>query len=243
MPGPLPVGGQYRYLSFKMRINGAYALPADGMIGRWIWQTTNGCTRVSEDIPYEVGEQLYTIDLYDPANGTPVEASPGGCSTKPWKEAGEITRLRFDPNQNWTGNAVPAMTFHQEFDWLRLTKVDRVARGSIYSVQLKLNRARSELKSLTYSYTTNPDNFAQDSIQAEEAVDQAAMDIQAIDAGRKLYLPLTRKDGMTLVQADVTYNWNTSNVPAGTYYICATANDGYSSSTFCSDAPVEVYNP
>lgn len=242
LPGPLIVAGQYRYLTFRHYISGDYPTPADGMIGRWIWTTTNNCTRVSADIPYDVGWHTYSIDLYDAFNGNPVGAGPSGCELKPWKDTGQIIRLRFDPNENWTGNQVPATTFHEEFDWIRLTKEDRVAQGSPYSVQINSNLPMDKIKEINYFYTTDRQNPTQ---QQALSYNQPMAPVSA--GSHKVFLAtITRGTGSSAsaqVASDATFAWDTSAVNPGDYYICAQANDGYNRTTFCSEAPVQVYTP
>ena len=242
LPASLDVAGQYRYLSFRKYMNGDYAMPADGMIGRWMWTTTNDCTRVSADIPYEVGWHTYTIDLYDAFNGTPVASSPPSCGIKHWKATGQVTRLRFDPNENWTGNQVPQMTFHQELDWIRLTKVDQVARGATFPIEITANKPLESIRSISYYFTTDRKNPTQNPAGGQETFVEAGSDTIAA-AQQPLYLPLVRRNSSGGAPGAFTFNWNTASVAPGEYYICSVANDGYNQTTYCSDAPIRVYSP
>ncbi|NLG71354.1 MAG: hypothetical protein GX495_04800 [Chloroflexi bacterium] len=234
LPGTLMAAGQYRYLSFRHYINGEVPMPPDGMIGRWIWTATNDCTRVSADIPFDVGWHTYTIDLYDAFNGTPVQAAPQGCEAKPWWEAGQVIRLRFDPNENWTGNIVPAMTFHQEIDWIRLTKVDRAARGSIFPIQITLNKPVDQLQSINFYYTTDRRSPRQHSVKLVSSTG-------SLPDGPLIFLPLVTRLSSEAPANGNTFSWDTSGVAPGQYYICAEVNDGYNETISCSTAPVEIY--
>jgi hypothetical protein len=241
MPGGSnPVANQYRYLSFRMRIDGDYAVPADGMMGRWMWRTSDRCTQVSADIPYDIGWRTYTIDLYDVFNGTPVGASPDSCSTRTWRDTGEVAQFRFDPNENYTGNLVPEMVFHQEFDWIRLTKVDRVAQGERFPVQIKLNKAENLLQSIDFFYTT--DRKDPTMFPAYERVTTRSTNPRI---QRGIFLPLVSRNMTTSVgsgqEGDKVFYWDTGSVAKGEYYICARTSDGYNQATTCSEAPVKVY--
>lgn len=243
MPGALNDAGQYRYLSFRMFMNGDYSIPADGMIGRWMWRDANDCTYVSADIPYEVGWHTYTIDLHDPFNGIPIsavpgfDAPPGGCTKKPWKDAGQIEMLRFDPNENWTGNLVPEMVFHQEFDWIRLTKEDRVARGTPFPIQISLNKPVDDFETITFFYTNNLQNPTKNLIS-----EYIPPNIQLSTAMHTIYLPMAGRNfpNFTL-PSDITYRWDTSDVKSGEYYICVEADDGINTVIECSDTTILMY--
>ena len=242
LPAPLITAGQYRYLSFRMYMNGDYQMPADGMIGRLMWTNTNNCTRVSADIPYDIGWHTYTIDLYDALNGTPVASAPGDCGLKPWKEAGQVVQLRFDPNENWTGNMVPQMVFHQELDWIRLTKVDRVAKGASFPIQIIPNKPLSEIRSIQYFYTTDPGNPTQNPA-GSSAIESERVSGSAMAATNPVYLPIVGRNASPGLPGSYTYSLSTSDIQPGEYYICAQADDGYNQTTYCSDAPLQVYSP
>jgi hypothetical protein len=216
-------------------------MPAEGMIVRWIWSVSrpgDDCYYISKEIPLDVNWETYTVDLFNSWNGTPAESTPGDCKLVPWSsEARTAILFRMDPNENITN-----WTFHQELDWIRLTQVDQVARGESFSVKIMLNKPVSELQSLSFYYTDNPAN-------PEQHPAQSTTTMQAFLANGpiKIYLPFLRKPSLDpfldQLPADATFNWNTSGVPAGQYYICAKANDGYNQSTYCSPAPVQVVSP
>lgn len=242
MPGPLNNASDYRYLSFRLNMEGTYSIPADGMIGRFMWTTPDGCTQVSADIPYDVGWQTYTIDLYDPFNGMPVEAAPSGCPLVPWSRTGKVVQLRFDPNENWTGNLVPEMTFYQHFDWFTLTKPDSVVQGQSYSIGLTLNKPLKEIGGIQYYFTTDPKKPLQFS-----ALRYNNQIVSSLNAAHHLYLPgiLNTRPVLPFDSStpDVRFNWDTSSVSPGTYYICAKVSDSKNESISCSEAPVQINAP
>lgn len=225
-------GSSYRYLTFRMSIDGSVPEPADGMIGRWIWtvQTTGGtqCTFVSQAIPYDIGWQTYFVDLLDSVQGFPEQ---GTCSPlQPWSSATQVVKLRFDPNENWTGNLVPAMVFHQQFDWFRLTQVDQVTHGTVYAVQIALKQS-SPAVNLSYFYTTD----------RQQPTQHAAVPYTFLapppSGPFRLFLPMISRD---FSAGGIMYLWDTLTVTPGQYYVCVVANDGYNTTTFCSDAPLNV---
>jgi hypothetical protein len=238
LPGPLKAS-DYRYLSFRHYINGDYAIPADGMIGRWIWTTSDNCTYVSHDIPYDVGWHTYVIDLYDSFMGTPISSAPSGCGYKPWKDAGTIIRLRFDPNENWTGNTpgIAPMVFHEEFDWIRLTKDIQVNQGGIMTIKVKLSKPSTQLKDIQYFYTADPHAPSQSWNLMRYNVTQAQP--PAMSGSHMIFLPNIQNQ----FDSDPTnsyFLWNTAGVAPGDYYICTQVADQVNQATYCSEAPVKV---
>lgn len=260
MPGTLLIGHEYRYLSFHMYQSGNLPRPADGMVIRWLWTTTNRCTRVSADAPLDIGWHTYHIDLYDPFNGTPVEAA--NCAgvdypLKPWWLVGQIMTLRFDPNENWTGKleVVPPEIFHQEIDWMRLSKVDSVMQGETFPILVTLNKAASEVQYINFYYTTNRSDPTQhfigqvtpsSSSLADAATTPGSPSPDWGTAVSNIYLPAVvnrHRSYPPLASNQVRQLWYTSAITPGEYYICAQPFDGYNLTTYCSEAPMQVLSP
>jgi hypothetical protein len=261
-PGPLPAGidvymnmdtpqpaatSEYRYLTVQM--NTSWKEPweniPDGMIARWIWaiQGTSGkagfrCTIVGPDIPYDIGTQTYSIDLYDATNGGSEEAQ-GQCpaGTLTWQNSGSVLAMRFDPNENVTGVDDPISgggAFTQKFDWIRLTKENQVDKGTPYLVQLALNKPSGDIPTQTFYYTTSRSQPTQHAAQAVNTTPPSG--------SNRVYIPLLANgDSFLPVAANPSsFVWDTSNVSPGTYYLCVELDDGVNSNTTCSDAPVTV---
>jgi hypothetical protein len=238
LPGPIKAS-DYRYLSFRHYIGGDYAIPADGMIGRWMWTTADNCTYVSYDIPYDVGWHTYVIDLYDSFNGTPIESGPSSCGLKPWKDAGTLIHLYFDPNENWTGNTpgIAPMIFHEEFDWIRLTKDIQVAQGGTMPIKVRLSKPSSQLTNIQYYYTTDPRSPSQSWNLMRYNVTQAQP--PATSGSHLIFLPNIQSQ----FDSDPTssyFSWNTAGVAPGDYYICTQVADQVNQAAYCSEVPVRV---
>jgi hypothetical protein len=50
-------------------MNGVWQDVNKGWIARWIWQTSDNCFEVTNDIPFDTGWQTLEVDLHDPLEG------------------------------------------------------------------------------------------------------------------------------------------------------------------------------
>lgn len=250
----------YRYLSFRMYTDWPFQNVPNGMIARLIWtipsltgKTGYECHLVSQDIPFDVGWQTYTVDLYDAFQGSVEQTSPSGpphCPSLPqsWLSTSPIIRLRFDPNENILGSPL-----HQQIDWIRLTKEARVTQGGLFPVQISLDRPPDELKNVTFYYTTNPQNPTQNvavttsSQSTSTQSSSSGSTLSTLNSKFHLYLPLSVTRYTTLyfrpVTNGVNFAWDTSSVAPGEYYICAHMEDDYNQAAYCSSSPVQVAAP
>jgi hypothetical protein len=260
-PGPLPAGidtqiglnspttastGEFRYLNFRMFNGGAWQNVPESTIARWIWsvQGTSGragfrCNLVGPDLPLDVGWQTYSVDLWDARNGQ-AEDRQGECPAGPlgWRSASPVFTMRFDPNENVTGELnpkTPAENLLQQLDWIRLTKEDRVTSGQPFRVIVGLNKGG--VASRTVFYTTDRAQPKQQ--QAREFSTQPRR-----SGDERILLPFAA--GATVgVNIDPVTNafeflWDTNGVRPGRYFVCVELNDGLNASVQCSDAPVLV---
>lgn len=227
---------QYRYLSFHHKLDGAWSLPEQGMIVRWIWVTSNpgtDCHYVSRSVSLDVFWDTYVVDLHEGWNGIPEESEPSWCGLTAWRDQSyPVIRFRLDPNENITNNVL-----HQEFDWIRLTRVESAARGTPFPIQIKTNESPDSL-SLTFYYTIDLNNPTQHPAQAytppAAALPQGSVQI---------YLPVAPRAGDPFLQQlnpDFTYLWDTTGVTPGEYYVCTVAADGHNRAIYCSDAPLII---
>lgn len=233
-PQQISSGSLYRYLTFRLNTQGNWQDIGGGMIVRWIWTLTGNCELVSNQIPLDVGWQIYTADLIDSFNGSVIQTG-GSCPPPPysWSSSSPISRLRIDPNENQTGS-----NMIQQLDWIRLTPVDRVTHGTPYQIQISLNKPPQGV-SFNYYYTDNPSNPTQH-IAAQYSFPMPP------PSPYHLFLPMilnstTSSSGdLPPVTNGVTFTWDTSLVTAGQYYVCVVANDGLNQGTYCSEAPFQV---
>jgi len=256
MPSPIMTLGDYRYLSFKMHTGNAVwpvqTVP-NGMIVRWIWAQDmtpyDPCYQVTEDIPYDIGWWTTSVDMHDSFNrlaeesakGTP--SDPITCNPMRWDEPQpQIIRMRFDPNENFTGTGqneswVPAFHFIQQLDWIRLTKVDRVTQGSVFPVRLSLNKPAAGLTFAFYYTTTRSDPTQNIALQAGPAIPGGP---------NLLYLPLVLRNPfnndwyLDPVSNGYAFMWDTAGVAPGDYFVCVQVSEGSHTTTSCSEAPVQV---
>jgi hypothetical protein len=230
--GSITPSNGFRYLNFRMYTQGAYQDIGKGMIVRWIWGTPNGsseCYLVSQDIPFDVGWQTYSVDLYDSFNGLAeqtLNCSPANSTI--WKNTPSINYFRWDPNENITGT-----TMFQQLDWIKLTKMDQVTKGQPFTLRINGNKNMAGV-SLSFYYTADRSN------PRAHPLSIIPPDGSPPDGKYKVYLPMIMNMADNSVTPGQNYLWNTSNVDPGTYYICVEANDGYNTGIYCSDAPVNV---
>ncbi|MBN1537123.1 MAG: hypothetical protein JW908_10365 [Anaerolineales bacterium] len=236
---------QYRYLNFKMKADGNWEDIPNGMIVRFIWTVPGSrpgyeCHMVSEDIPFGVGENTYTIDLYDAYNGQIVEKA-GDCTsaTTSWLNSGTVIGFRFDPNENQLGR-----TLNQQIDWIRLSKQPNVQIGNKFSISLNLNKSLDALQSWRFFYTTTPSQPMQHSAAVSLSSSSGETIIDLPPANFTAFLPVISSSpafNYDESTGDLTFIWNTNGVSAGEYFLCGEFNDGLNSNIYCSSVPVILY--
>lgn len=255
-PQAIPDSSEYRYLNFRLNTAGPWQNVTDGMILRWIWvQPVSGgeeCFRVSHDIPLNVGWQTYSIDLSDPFNGVAEEVA-GSCNGLGlhWLDSKPITRFRMDPNENILG--VP---LEQQLDWVRLTKMEQVLRGSVFPIRIGLNKLPGEIPLVEFYYTNDLNNPtqhpAQELISTSATVDfevfpstgeskqeVALQQLTSLPLAVKNYLP----SDLPGVAHEYIFSWDTTGVNPGEYFVCTRVNDSLNEAIYCSEAPVRVISP
>jgi hypothetical protein len=233
----------YRYLSYRIYSDGRPITGSDptmyyqdivnGMILRYgvaLGPNGNTCKEVSNDIPFDVGWNTYSIDLFKGTDGL-FEEWTGSCpSSKYWNQTGPIEIMRLDPNENQLGR-----TLHQELDWIKLTKMDQAKTNSTFTFLLKANKSAASLSALEFYYTTTLSNPIQ------HAAVEYIRDV--IPTPVFTFLPLAiSPEYDDYDQADIRFVWDTSGVSPADYYICVIAGDGYNTASYCSNAPVKVTN-
>lgn len=240
LPQPF-ISSSYRYLSYRLYTEWSkpWANVPEGMIVRWIWSTQGTsqrpgyrCHWVSQDLPFDVGWQIYTVDLFDPFLGSP-EQKAGDCPLNKnwnWNEAGEILELRFDPNENITGE-----TIRQKIDWIRLSGVERHKSGLVYPIYYSVIDENMDRVSHQFFYT-NDLNQPFQNIAKEKQVSFPPPPRDSFS----VYLPaISNNATLSNIEGNV-YLWDTNGVTAGIYYICISSDDGLNQKISCSNAPIEI---
>jgi hypothetical protein len=210
------------------------------MIVRLIWRLDRSgedCYYISRAVALDIGMQSYSVDLFDAWNGLPEEWTPSNCPKVSWRDhrsVGPVVGFRIDPNENITGSVM-----HQEFDWIRLTKVEQTTRGTPVNVRVLLNKDPSDV-TLSFYYTAN--------LSQPKQLPAIASATPSISASTYIYLPFVSyfdpnyDPFVDTLPAHVTYQWSTIGVTPGEYYLCAEAEDGYNQAIYCSQAPIKI-NP
>jgi hypothetical protein len=220
----------FRYLTLRVHMDESWQWQDvnRGWMIRWIWSPGGSPFYVSADIAFDVGWQALTIDLHDPAEGTPeyCDSVQGPCPVVAWKDLSTVHLLRLDPNENTTSAA-----FHQFLDFVSLSRMDRIQQGSYFPIQINSSEAIPGLV-LSFFYTSDRSSPTQHAVVLAGSPPPPA-------GPYRLYLPvLLNGQGGT---PDNSFLWDTSSVAAGVYYICVQAADGVNTVLSCSQAPVEVW--
>ena len=228
----------YRYLTFRMRTDSAWQNVPQGMIVRWVWHVFNStknqdCWLVSQDIPYDVNWQVITIDLWDSFNGL-MKQEQGRCNGVPinWKDATDVVKLRFDPNENITGSSL-----NQALDWIKLTKENIIHAGNAFGFNLTINKPLSEVINNFY-YSTDKQNPTKYPMILKSF--SSGGNGTPPQGGKKIYLPVINN---SIDSNNYSYYWDTTNVPSGTYYICVTTQDKSTLvlvTSSCSEVPLTL---
>ncbi|MBX0328976.1 hypothetical protein K2Z83_14960 [Oscillochloris sp. ZM17-4] len=247
---------RYRYFTVRLKVD----MPAgrdinwaisNGWGGRVIWWNTGIQTDGSESKygTYYEGWRNYSVDLAQAVPPLPLSnlaqadniLTPREQNSFPaqrgWTQLGSVSYLRFDPLETMQA-AVGTGADIFSIDWVTLTANDEVKRGQIFRIEAGVNVTPSSLQSITYYYTTSRSQPTQ-SPALSAAQTAAAPAPQA--ATNTVYLPMVTIPTLNPVAGNpLAYNWDTSGVAPGTYYICSVANTGTNTATYCSDTPVVV---
>lgn len=245
-PQAIPNASTYRYLTFKMNTQYPIQNVPNGMIARWIWRVGTSCELVSQDIPFDVDWQTYSIDLNDSFNGSVEQMGPSGCASPSitWPTSTNVTQLRFDPNENALGQSLT-----QQLDQIWLTQMNRVASGMPFPAQIRLNKSPSLVPTRTFYYTTNPSNPYQNPAHpnmlraSKPKVGQASslVFLPFVMNSQSIPTPPPTPQPPPPDPNGVDFLWDTTGVAPGTYYLCAQLSDGINQATYCSEVPIQVY--
>jgi len=144
------------------------------------------------------------------------------------------------------------MAFHQQYDWIRLTKVDQSLSGVPFPIQISLNRSPDTIQQVDFYYTDDKNDPTRYSAVEymppggpEILPDTSPAPAQSFSEDYQIFLPVLLKNYVTIVppppvENEVLFWWDTSVVTPGEYYTCAVIFDDYNQTTFCSEAPVQI---
>lgn len=236
---------EYRYMTFRIFDAQPWQRIPRGSMIRWIW-TVQGdsnrpgfeCHLVSQDVPFDVEWNTYTVDLWDAFAGG-AEEWAGECDSLPknWRGHNEILKVRFDPSENITSE-----DYNQRIDWLRVTKPNMVSSGDLYPLGLNKFFAGQEFDVNLY-YTTNPATQPkQNAVVLSSNNSGGGGTVSPTLGDHNLFLPLiaARPLPTSSFPSDLSYLWDTTGVAGGEYYICAEVTDNLNTAIFCSLATITV---
>ena len=243
---PVVDTNKYRYLTYRFTKSGTrWSMMRFG----W-WQisaTDNGVNEapvMSRDILIIDGWHTYQIDLW--ADDVVDESYPAG--TPGWRQS-HPNRLRLDPNEQ----AAEDLPVTVQVDWIKLTAMDSVAKGTPFPIQFEVAAGQPQTVSLYYNTDKNPANSGISigtmtvKNQPEEPTAAGARQLAGLgskvatsysELNHHIYLASLQNGHLTC--SGNCFIWDTSNVPVGTYYVCIRAEDGYNVRQQCSEAPVAV---
>lgn len=210
----------YRYITYRMKVDGIQDIGV-GWVGRIFWWNTGpGIDAVAtrDMILYE-GWQTYTLNLdevlIEPSN-------PGSWSGSP-------IVFRVDPHEIPTPN-----DFH--LDYVQLTGDNQINVGSPYPLNYTLTPLSGA--SITFYYDNDQDSSNGRTVMQEYS--QPAPPHPYL-----MFMPISERDYFSPEIPSVnglSWVWDTTGVPQGTYYVCAEVTDGVNTITWYSDVPITVIN-
>lgn len=213
---PVPLDtGKYKYFTFRMYLEGDFDL-GGGWVGRVFWYHDPFQPSTTDDIVIRPGWNTYTLDL------TQAILEPG---SNPWS-ADSWSWFRFDPNENIRG--VP-WTFH--IDYALLTGDPTGKTNSFVPIWYELSETSGVTVTLYYDTDT--------SSGGETQISEYTPSPPSTSSGPYfVYLPLIIASPLDLPQPSGTeVLWDTTGVPAGSYYILAEVTDGCNTTRWYSDVP------
>ena len=233
-PQIIPTANRFRYLTVRLYTEGMWQNVPQGMMARWVWTVPVGpvpqaCWLVGQDIPYDIGWNTLTLDLSQDFTGSVEETAGDYCAGIPrhWRDTFNVDMLRFDPSEY----ELPGYS-NQAVDYIMLTAVDQVKQGALFPVIFNISEPKTGVQ-MTYYYTTS---------RAQPTQNLATMKTKGGGSPSqgpwRLFLPAITNVIIPGPQSDIS--WDTTGVAIGEYYLCVVSNDGLNTTTFCSDAPVQV---
>ncbi len=215
---------KYHYITYRYKIDG-YQDIGGGWATRFIWWYTQPAVdqvTLDDVLAYE-GWKVYSFDLKDAVIDP---TTPNG----EW--SGQPNVFRFDLHE------IPDLA-NSHLDFMKLTGDEVVRQGEVFPIYFE--KSREGVTASVY-YDTNR-NRADGRNLAErfDGVEQITN-----DAPFSIFLPalITQPVGPGFYEIDLLdgekFDWNTSGVNHGVYYISIDLNDGVNTTTWYSDVPVYI---
>ena len=232
---------RYKYLTWRMWHEGEQDI-GNGWVARYLWAKTALGTdhSTSEDLVIWEGWNSYKMDL------SKALLEPGSPNLG-W--TGTVRKFRFDPTE------VPApVAFH--LDYIHLRADDRADRS--FRVAWELLDPDST-NTISLYYDTDREGFDGTLIATlegqisnatppgeSERVAQSGLrtplgSMQQPAGEFRIHLPFVARAFYPCPGA--CYNWYTADLPPGTYYIYAVAEDGYNVTRWYSETPIIIEHP
>lgn len=214
---------KYRYFTFRLKLDGAPDI-SYGWVARVVWSNSGfGNAGVTNDIPLHAGWNEVSLDLWSTDSNFMDDEDP---NVSPWQDSANRRLLRLDPLE-----CPEATKFY--VDQVMLTANDVVTSGDIFEVKYQLNQA--ENVDVTFYYDTDQDPGGRH--LAQEYLPDPPPDPTG---PHFIYLPMIANN---YPSSNQIFQWDTTGVNAGTYYVCADVSNSYLTTTWCSETPVIVMAP
>ena len=210
---------KYHHVTFRYQLDGNQDIGL-GWVLRFLWYTVNtvDLVTIEDTIVYE-GWHTYSMDLDE------VLIDPIGTLGSGWE--GAPTTFRMDPHEVHT-----ALNLH--LDFVTLTGDEMVASGDPFDIIYHVDADLPVNIDFFYDDDTNPSNGRTAMVRWELGA-------------YSIFLPLIQ-NGVTAPASSSEieildgsrWQWDTSSVTAGSYFVSADISDGYNITTWSSDVPVIV---
>ena len=214
---------QYKYVTMRLWLEGQPPGSQQFLsVHRWVWWYLGpGVDAVTtEDMLLREGWQTYSFSLSEAL------IDPSSPPSSGW--TGSPTVFRMDVHEE-----IISMDFH--LDYVTITGDHQVNAGSPFAIVTELISGTSSGAVYYYDIDKNPDN-GRTVMQVYSAPVPGGPNI--------LFIPFVAKKLSPEINPLVGthWNWDTSGVPAGSYYVSVDVSDGANTTTWYSDIPVIITN-
>jgi hypothetical protein len=213
---------KYHFLTAYVKLDGTPDV-SFGWVARINWSNADhtggfkycGTTKV---IPLHAGWNSIVVDLSDPTIMEPTDPCTNPWLAQPWRQ-----QLALRPAEE-----PDATAFH--VGTIKLTAADTITKGQSFPIKLQANMTARTTATFYYNSTR----------YSTAGRKRAKAYAPILPGPYHTYFPIVGHNMSSGALETIQYNWNTSNVAPGTYYLSVDLNDGYSTTTVYSDAPVVV---